>query len=72
MYHTFTVSEVAEHLQVTERRVRLLLSQGRINGYKDGFNVWRVTAPFTIRRGKRGPDFHNYVSRKNIKLTTNY
>lgn len=60
----FTVSAVAKYLQVTERRVRLLLSQGRIDGYKDGFNVWRVTQPFRIRPGKRGPDFHNYVSRK--------
>lgn len=64
MLPTITVSEVAGFLKVTERRVRLLLSQGRIDGYKDGFNVWRVTCPVQIRPGKRGPDFRNYISKE--------
>lgn len=64
MVPTLTVSEVAAFLEVTERRVRLLLSQGRITGYKDPGNIWRITCPLNIQPGKRGPDFRNYASRK--------
>lgn len=57
------VSEVAAFLKVSERRVRLLLSQGRISGHKDAFNIWRVYYPLDVRPGKRGPDLRGYPSR---------
>jgi len=61
---TLSVSEVAAFLQISERRVRLLLSQGRIDGQKDGVNIWRIACPLNIRPGKRGPDLRNFASRK--------
>jgi len=60
----YTVSEVAKFLEVTDRRVRTLLSQGRISGFKDESDIWRVHAPLNIKPGKRGPDFRAYASRK--------
>ena len=64
MFELITVSAAAKELKITERRVRLLLSQGRIHGFKNGYNVWCVNYPFIITPGKRGPDFHNFISRK--------
>lgn len=59
-----SVSDVADFLKVTDRRVRVLLSQGRINGFKDDSGIWRITCPFSVKPGKRGPDFKTYASRK--------
>jgi len=37
-----SISDVADFLEVSERRVRTLLSQGRIAGFKDDSNIWRI------------------------------
>jgi len=37
-----SVAEVADFLQVSQRRVRVLLSQGRIDGFKDDSDIWYV------------------------------
>jgi len=41
MFPRLTAYEVAGFLEITKCRVRLLHSQNRINGYKDGLNVPR-------------------------------
>lgn len=50
-----TVAEVARFLEVSPRRVRFLLTQGRIHGFKDSRNIWRISVPFRITRNLRGP-----------------
>jgi len=50
-----TVSEAADFLQVTPRRVRQLLAAGRIAGFKDSRDIWRVSIPFRMTAGLRGP-----------------
>ena len=63
--HEFlTVSEVAEFLETSERRVRTLLSEGRIEGFKDASDTWRIKSPLSIKPGTRGPDLHGYPARK--------
>jgi len=59
-----SISDVADFLEVSERRVRTLLAQGRIAGFKDDSNIWRITRPLDIKPGKRGPDLGGYASRK--------
>jgi len=59
-----SISDVADFLEVSERRVRTLLSQGRIAGFKDDSNIWRITRPLDIKPGKRGPDLRGYAVRK--------
>jgi len=59
-----SISDVADFLGVSERRVRTLLLQGRIAGFKDDSNIWRITRPLDIKPGTRGPDLHGYASRK--------
>ena len=49
-----TVAEVAEFMEVSPQYVRVLLSQGRIRGFKDSFDIWRIMTPFCVRPGKRG------------------
>jgi|GEM_PF-4497967 len=63
--HEFlTVSKVAEFLETSERRVRTLLSEGRIEGFKDARDIWRIKSPLSIKPGTRGPDLHGYPARK--------
>ncbi|SEG15721.1 DNA-binding protein [Nitrosomonas ureae] len=64
MSQFLSISDVADFLEVSERRVRTLLFQGRIAGFKDDSNTWRITRPLDIRPGTRGPDLHGYASRK--------
>lgn len=59
-----SVSDVADFLEVSERRVRTLLSQGRISGFKDDKDIWRITCPLNIKPGKHGPDLRGYSVRK--------
>ena len=59
-----SISDVADFLEVSERRVRTLLAQGRIAGFKDDSNIWRITCPLNIKPGKRGPDLRGYAVRK--------
>ena len=50
-----TVQEVADFLQISPRRVRALLAQGRILGFKDSRNIWRISVPFRMTVNLRGP-----------------
>ena len=59
-----SISDVADFLEISERRVRVLLAQGRIEGFKDDSNIWRVNCPLNIKPGTRGPDLRGYASRK--------
>lgn len=67
MSQFLNISDVADFLQVSERRVRTLLAQGRIAGFKDDSNTWRITFPLDIKPSKRGPDLQGYPARK-LKL----
>jgi hypothetical protein len=59
-----SVSDVSDFLGCSDRRVRALLAQGRIAGFKDESGIWRISCPFSVKPGKRGPDFRAYASRK--------
>lgn len=55
-----TVSEVAEYLKISERRVRDLLHRGCIPGFKDKGGSWCIRAPFTIKPGIRDRDLNSF------------
>lgn len=57
------VKTVADFLGVSTRRVRVLLEQRRLPGYKDR-GIWRVIWPITVKPGRRGPDLKGYPARK--------
>jgi|GEM_PF-4209280 len=51
-----TVSEAARKLDCSDRRVRTLLSQGRLLGeYFERERRWLVNSPIRVTYGKRGP-----------------
>lgn len=50
-----SVDVAAKNLGVSARRLRHLLATGRIYGYKDERNIWRVPAYPEVRPGRRGP-----------------
>lgn len=68
-----TVKKAALFLGVSTRRVRALLAQGRIKGFKDTPFVftpessrvarWLVDWPLDVRPGKRGPDLQKFPIR---------
>ncbi len=58
-----TVTQVAKRLGISERRVRHLLSSGRMAGTKSENGRWSVEWPLRITAGKRGPDMSNYPAR---------
>lgn len=45
----------ARYLGVSTRRIRALLAQGRLTGYKDERDIWMVDSTLQVRPGKRGP-----------------
>lgn len=49
-----SVKEVADFLQVSQRRVRALCVLGRIRADKDSMNIWRIHIPFRLTEGSRG------------------
>lgn len=49
------VSLVAKEWRVTPRRVRVLLSEGRLAGRQQENGYWEVAYPYTITEGRRGP-----------------
>ena len=59
-----TVSEAAKFLEVSERRVRYLLAQGRIDGFKDERDIWHINLPLDIKPGKRGPELRGFATRQ--------
>lgn len=59
-----TVDKVAKFLNVSPRRIRALLSQRRIHGYKDERNIWLVEWPLHVLPGKRGPDLKHFPVRQ--------
>lgn len=54
MMDFLTVAEVARFLEISPRRVRVLLFQGRISGHKDERDIWRISVPFRMTRSLRG------------------
>jgi hypothetical protein len=61
-----SVDRVADFLGCSTRRVRALLQQGRISGYKDN-GAWVVNWPIQVTPGRRGPDLRRYAIRKVVK-----
>lgn len=61
---SLTVPSVAEFLGVSSRRVRALLTQGRIDGFKDDQGNWFVKSPLHVKPSHRGPDLQGYPARK--------
>ncbi len=49
------VSAVAVHFQVTPRRIRALLSDGRLSGRVQENGYWEVQFPYAFKFGTRGP-----------------
>jgi len=58
-----TVSQVAKRLSISGRRVRQLLSTGRMSGVKQENGRWIIDWPLQITSGKRGPDMNGYPTR---------
>jgi predicted site-specific integrase-resolvase len=58
-----TPSQVAKRLSISERRVRQLLTSGRMMGVKQKNGRWLVNWPLQITSGKRGPDMTGYPTR---------
>jgi hypothetical protein len=59
----FKVEQVAKLMGVTPRRVRTLLATSRLTGFKDTNGTWRITYPFQVTAGKRGPDLKHFPVR---------
>lgn len=57
------VATSAAMLGVSTRRVRALLSEGRMRGVKGSSGVWLVAFPFSISPGRRGPDLRRFPTR---------
>lgn len=57
-----TPKQVAKRLKISERRVRHLLSSGRMSGIKKN-GKWLAIWPLRVSSGKRGPDMTNYPTR---------
>ena len=55
----FTVQDVANFHGITPQRVRRLLSEGRIKGFKDSRDIWCIPYPFDIRP-PRESGFHRF------------
>ena len=55
----FTVQDVADFQGITTQRVRRLLSEGRIKGFKDSRDIWCIPYPFDIRP-PRESGFHRF------------
>lgn len=66
-YDTVTVEHAAKFLQCSTRRVRFLLANSRLYGYKDEMKPtrpWKVLWPLTfMKAGKRGPDIKRLPQR---------
>lgn len=58
-----TVPQVAKRLSISGRRVRQLLTSGRMSGKKQENGRWLIDWPLQITSGKRGPDMTNYPTR---------
>lgn len=58
-----TVPQVAKRLKISDRRVRQLLTAGRMRGYKQPNGFWLISWPLQISSGNRGPDMNTYPTR---------
>jgi len=56
-------SQVAKRLSISERRVRQLLTSGRMSGKRLENGRWLVDWPLQITPGERGPDMASYPTR---------
>jgi len=52
---------VARYLGVSTRRIRALLAQGRMLGYKNDRNIWMVDSSLQVRPGTRGPKLKRFA-----------
>lgn len=50
-----TVAEAAARLRVSERRVRVLIEQGRLKADRFGERTWMVDPACVVAPGTRGP-----------------
>lgn len=55
------VSFVAKAWNVTPRRIRALLSAGRLAGRVQDNGYWEVLYPYAVRLGTRGPALQHQV-----------
>lgn len=53
-FMSVTVEAAADYFSVSTRRIRKLLSDGRLAGVKNG-KAWKVTYPYQYIIGTRGP-----------------
>ena len=58
-----TVTQVAKRLGISQRRVRYLLTTGRMAGTRSNTGRWLVYWPLQVSAGKRGPDMTSYPAR---------
>jgi hypothetical protein len=58
-----TVPQVAKALKISERRVRKLLTDKRMKGFKRKDGTWLISIPLQIKPGNRGPELKSYPSR---------
>lgn len=58
-----TVEGAAFRMNCSTRRVRQLLAEGRLTGFKDGTS-WRVKYPLMIQIGTRGPKAKAFIDAK--------
>ena len=65
-HNCVTVEHAALFLQCSTRRVRYLLSHGRLSGFKDEMRAtrpWKVIWPLVLTPGSRGPDMRRLPTR---------
>lgn len=58
------VAMVAKEWRVTSRRVRALLSAGRLAGRQHENGYWEVAYPYTLTEGRRGPSMRRNAPKK--------
>lgn len=58
-----SVADVAKFMEFSERRVRKLLADRRMGGFKNPEGVWQVSWPLQISPGRRGPQIRRYPVR---------
>lgn len=58
------VSVVAKEWGISARRVRALLSTGRLQGRQQENGYWEVCYPYTLTEGRRGPVMRKYAAKK--------
>lgn len=60
-FSSVTVEKAAAYFSVSTRRIRKLLSDGRLAGVKNG-KAWRISYPYQYTIGTRGPHLLRQLS----------